>query len=199
MNNVTVSGALEARAERAADAPFFHCGTAMDPWVTPAQLHARSARLAGGLASLGILRGDRVALLMPNRVEMVEALFACANLGAVQVPLNYWIRGEYLRYQLDDCGARVLIADRAGFETAPGTLTPEAVFEFMRDRVAYFAIPRFVHVHESLPVNAMQRVMKDRLRAEGVPEGCWDLEELGLVVPRDERRGAGKTAPVQHA
>ena len=86
--------------------------------MTPGELRDRAARLAGGLASLGTGRGDRVALLMPNRVEMVESLFACANLGAIQVPLNYWIRGEYLRYQLSDCGARVLIADQAGFETA---------------------------------------------------------------------------------
>jgi carnitine-CoA ligase len=61
--------------------------------------------------------------------------------------------------------------------------------------VAYFAIPRYVQVRETLPVNAMQRVMKDRLRAEGVPDGCWDLEKLGLVVARDDRRGAGKPAP----
>ena len=79
-------------------------------------------------------------------------------------------------------------------ETEPGALSAAAVFEFLRDRVAYFAIPRYVHIHETLPVNALQRVMKDRLRAEGVPDGCWDLEELGLVVARDDRRGAGRSA-----
>jgi carnitine-CoA ligase len=123
MTTASVSEALAARAERAADEPFFHCGGPQNSWVTPGELQARSARLAGGLAGLGVGHGDRVALLMPNRVEMVEALFACANLGAIQVPLNYWIRGEYLRYQLSDCGARVLIADRAGFETAEPLLS----------------------------------------------------------------------------
>ena len=78
-------------------------------------------------------------------------------------------------------------------EREPGTLSAAGVFEFLRDKIAYFAIPRYVHIHESLPTNAMHRVMKDRLRAEGVPDGCWDLEELGLVVPRDERRGASKS------
>ena len=79
-------------------------------------------------------------------------------------------------------------------ETGPGALSAAGVFEFLRDKIAYFAIPRYVHIHESLPANAMHRVMKDRLRAEGVPEGCWDLEEMGLVVPRDERRGTSKAA-----
>jgi crotonobetaine/carnitine-CoA ligase len=80
-------------------------------------------------------------------------------------------------------------------ETESGTLSAAAVFEFLRDRVAYFAIPRYVHVHQALPVNALGRVQKEQLRAEGVPEGCWDLEQLGLVVPKEERRGAGRPAP----
>jgi carnitine-CoA ligase len=538
MQTSTVTRAFEDRVQSAPDGPFFHCGAPADPWITPAELDDRSGRLASGLAAIGVRRGDRVALLAPNRVEVAEVLLAMAKLGAVQVPLNYWIRGEFLRYQLNDCGARVLIADRAGFETAepllagtgiehvvildeqapaggfryedlmaadpvpaadvspgdllaivytsgttsrpkgcmlshgyytsiagvygqdgwivpgdrtctpfplfhsagqivgftaslvhgvsfavtpefhassfmshaaaldvtvligigafanaildqprrpedgthpfrlaiwtplpvarqhefeerfrtpvisegfgqtesllitkspvhgrrdratsgppsplyevrimdeddnplpageageivvrprepytmysgywnkpeatvaawrnlwhhtgdygrvdangcvtfvdrmkdrlrrrgenvssvhleetlrllpgvadvavcglpgrlgdddikacvtetePGALSAGAVFEFLRDRVAYFAIPRYIHVHESLPVNAMRRVMKDQLRVEGVPAGCWDLEELGLVVPRDERRGAAKAVPVQPA
>jgi acyl-CoA synthetase (AMP-forming)/AMP-acid ligase II len=68
MNSATVSGALADRAEREPDAPFFHCGPVTEPWVTPSELHASAGRLAGGLASLGVLGGDRVALLMPNRV-----------------------------------------------------------------------------------------------------------------------------------
>jgi crotonobetaine/carnitine-CoA ligase len=95
--------------------------------VTPSTLHATAARLAGGLASLGVGRTDRVAVLMPNCTEMVQALFAIANLGAIQVPLNYWIRGEYLRYQLNDCGARVLIADQAGYETAKPLLAATGI------------------------------------------------------------------------
>lgn len=118
MRTSTVSGVFEQRVRQAPDEPFFHCGATTDPWVTPRQLDARSARLAGGLAGLGVGRGDRVALLAPNRVEVMEAFLALARLGAIQVPLNYWIRGEFLRYQLDDCGARVLITDQAGLETA---------------------------------------------------------------------------------
>jgi hypothetical protein len=49
MSTASVSEALAARAERAADQPFFHCGGAGNPWLTPGELQARSARLAGGL------------------------------------------------------------------------------------------------------------------------------------------------------
>jgi len=69
-------------------------------------------------------RGDMVATILPNRIETVEILLAVAKLGAVQVPLNYYLKGEFLGYQLDDCGAGVLIADGPGFAAArdlPGT------------------------------------------------------------------------------
>jgi carnitine-CoA ligase len=119
----TVTRVFEERAQRAPDSPFFHCGAPGDPWVTPGELDVKSGRLAGGLAALGVGHGDRVALLAPNCIEVVEVLLAMAKLGAVQVPLNYWIRGEFLQYQLSDCGARVLIADRAGYETAEPLLS----------------------------------------------------------------------------
>jgi crotonobetaine/carnitine-CoA ligase len=119
----TVTRVFEERAQRAPDSPFFHCGAPADPWVTPGELDVKSGRLAGGLAALGVGHGDRVALLAPNCIEVVEVLLAMAKLGAVQVPLNYWIRGEFLQYQLSDCGARVLIADRAGYQTAEPLLS----------------------------------------------------------------------------
>jgi crotonobetaine/carnitine-CoA ligase len=68
------------------------------------------------------------------------------------------------------------------------TLTPSEFFAFIRDQVPYFAIPRYVDLRGSLPANALGRVMKHVLRAEGVPSEAWDLEQQGLVVHRDERR-----------
>jgi crotonobetaine/carnitine-CoA ligase len=76
-------------------------------------------------------------------------------------------------------------------ETDPGALTAQAVFEFLKDRIAYFAIPRYVHIHDVLPTNAMKRVMKERIREEGVPDDAFDLEALGLSVAREHRRAPG--------
>lgn len=123
----TVSRVFGERLQREPDVPFFHCGAVSDPWVTLGELESRASRLAGGLASIGVGRGDRVALLTPNRVEVVEVLLAMAKLGSIQVPLNYWIKGEFLRYQLNDCGARVLIADGLGYQTAEPLLADSGV------------------------------------------------------------------------
>jgi crotonobetaine/carnitine-CoA ligase len=111
----TVDGVFRERLAAAPDAEFVRCGGG---WITFAELDERSDRLATGLARLGVGRGDMVATILPNRIETVEILLAVAKLGAVQVPLNYYLKGEFLGYQLDDCGAGVLIADGPGFAAA---------------------------------------------------------------------------------
>jgi hypothetical protein len=73
------------------------------------------------------------------------------------------------------------------------SLTPEEFFEFMRGPVPYFAIPRYVDLRASLPANALGRIMKHALRAEGIPHGTWDLESKGLVLHRGQRQ-AGQAA-----
>jgi fatty-acyl-CoA synthase len=71
----------------------------------------RVACLSGGLAELGVGRGDRVAILAPNRMEYVEVLFACARLGALAVPLNWRLAAAELAYQVGDSEPAVLFAD----------------------------------------------------------------------------------------
>lgn len=69
-------------------------------------------RMAGILAAQGVRRGDRVALLMPNRVDAVGLLLACAWLGAVAVPLYSGFGPEAIRQRLDHSGARLLVTVR---------------------------------------------------------------------------------------
>ncbi|MCH0559417.1 class I adenylate-forming enzyme family protein [Streptomyces sp. MUM 16J] len=57
--------------------------------VTWAELAERTTELALGLAELGIRRGDRVAVLSQDRIEVLESYFALARLGALFVPLNH--------------------------------------------------------------------------------------------------------------
>ena len=57
--------------------------------VTWAELHDRTRQLAHGLAESGIGRGDRVAVLSKDRIEVLESYFALARLGALFVPLNH--------------------------------------------------------------------------------------------------------------
>ena len=76
-----------------------------------AELYDRSVRLANGLAALGVGQGDRVGVLLSNRHEWPETLFALAGLGAVCVPINVLLRAGEVDYVLEDAGAALLIAD----------------------------------------------------------------------------------------
>lgn len=76
-----------------------------------AGVDALAQRCAAGLADLGVERGDRVATLLDNGIEIVVTFFAAMRLGAVLVPVNTAYKGEFLRHQLADSGAVVLVHD----------------------------------------------------------------------------------------
>lgn len=90
------------------------CSGLDDDVFTFREMDARADVLAAGLAALGVTKGDRVATLAPNRVEVLELFYALARTGAVQVPLNAYLKGTFLRYQLAHSRASVLIVDEAG-------------------------------------------------------------------------------------
>jgi len=104
----SVAAILDARAESTPDAPFviFEGET-----VTYAGIVARAERTAAGLAAAGAGEGTKVAVLMPNSLEVLEVWFACALMGAVLVPVNTGLVGEGLRYILEHSEAELLVVD----------------------------------------------------------------------------------------
>ncbi|GAA2146646.1 AMP-binding protein [Actinomadura napierensis] len=117
--SISIASTLPAQLEqRITDAPGRDFIAVGGGWLTAEHVRDRAQRLATGLYALGVRPGDRVASIMANRIEAVELLFACAELGAVSVPLNIYLRGEFLRYQLTDCDPSLLIVDAAAQKTA---------------------------------------------------------------------------------
>src|SRR4029453_7186239 len=108
----TIGRLLQHRAVEFADRPFCYVG---GTGYTFAEMDQRTQALATGLAGQGIRKGDRVALLMPNRIEFIETYFALAKLGAIQVPLNAFLKGDFLRHQLANSRSSVLITDGPGY------------------------------------------------------------------------------------
>jgi crotonobetaine/carnitine-CoA ligase len=72
-----------------------------------------------------------------------------------------------------------------------GEIEPNELFAFFKEKLPYFAIPRYVQIVDALPKTATMRVQKHVLRAAGVRSSTWDFEQLGLVVAREERRAHG--------
>ena len=77
--------------------------------VSFAELEERSKRLAAGLLSLGLKKGDRVAVLLPNSQEYLEAYLALARTGLVRVTLNFRLSPGEHAYMLGDSESRALI------------------------------------------------------------------------------------------
>jgi acetyl-CoA synthetase len=78
---------------------------------TYAQLQHQADRLSQALRSLGVQRGDRVAIVMPQRIETAVAHMAVYQLGAVAMPLSQLFGPDALEYRLQHSEARVAIAD----------------------------------------------------------------------------------------
>ncbi len=98
-----------------------------DRRYTYAQTHAIVNAFAAHLVSIGVKRGDRVAIAMRNLPELPMAFWAIVSIGAVAVPLNAWWTGPELAYGLADSGARVLIADDERLERLKGHIDQTSV------------------------------------------------------------------------
>jgi acetyl-CoA synthetase len=81
-----------------------------------ADLHHSANRLAHALRRLGVARGDRVAIVMPQRFETAVAHIALFRLGAVGMPLSMLFGPEALEYRLNDSGTLLAIADESGID-----------------------------------------------------------------------------------
>ena len=80
---------------------------------TYAELQRDANRLANALRRIGVARGDRVAIVMPQRFETAVAHIAAYQLGAIGMPLSMLFGPEALEYRLNDSAARVAIVDES--------------------------------------------------------------------------------------
>ena len=82
-------------------------------FYTYSMLRAAADRLAHALKALGVARGQRVAIVMPQRFETAVAYMAVLQLGAVAMPLSQLFGPEALEYRLQDAAAVAAICDQA--------------------------------------------------------------------------------------
>src|SRR5213594_3153468 len=90
--------------------------------ITYGELHADVNKFANVLKSLGVRRGDRVAIYLPMVPEVAVAMLACARIGAVHTVVFGGFSGESLRDRINDAGAKVLITADGGYRR--GSVVP---------------------------------------------------------------------------
>ncbi len=84
--------------------------------ITFAELQSRVASLAGALRANGIEKGDRVIIYMPMVPEAVEAMLACARIGAVHSVVFGGFAAHELAVRINDCTPKAIIAASCGLE-----------------------------------------------------------------------------------
>ena len=117
----TLVGLVQRQAMAHGEREFmsFEHGTTL----TFASLDRDSERLARNLAGLGVIPGDRVMVLLKNRIEFMLAMIAIMKLGAIFVPINTELKGAFLDHQMRNSEPRVLFLDhdlRDAFDNVQG-------------------------------------------------------------------------------
>jgi propionyl-CoA synthetase len=105
-------------AGRGAQAAIIHDSpvTGTKHKISYAQLRSRVARLAGALRAKGVEKGDRVIIYMPMVPEALEAMLACARIGAVHSVVFGGFAAHELAVRIDDCAPKCIIAASCGIE-----------------------------------------------------------------------------------
>ncbi|TDE41125.1 propionate-CoA ligase PrpE [Antarcticimicrobium sediminis] len=94
------------------DSPITHTKR----WISYFELRNRVALLAGALRAKGVEKGDRVIIYMPMVPEALEAMLACARLGAVHSVVFGGFAPHELAVRIDDCKPKAIIAASCGIE-----------------------------------------------------------------------------------
>jgi acyl-CoA synthetase (AMP-forming)/AMP-acid ligase II len=116
LGSMVVGNILTAAANRQPDAVAFICSTTKRRF-TFLQTDERANRLGNALLQLGLRKGDVIAVLVSNRMEIVDTYFALARTGIVALPLNYRLAVPEIVELMRAMGAKGLIYE-SRFEAA---------------------------------------------------------------------------------
>lgn len=152
---------------------------------TYAQLQRRVDRFAAGLLSLGLYKGDRIAIWAPNRPEWLIAQFATARIGLILVNINPAYRTSELEYALNKVGAKALILASQFKSSAYVEMLRDLAPEMDRcvpGRLRAERLPLLRTVIQLSPDPAMGSFSFDQVmeRGEGGPRARLDAVSRGL-------------------
>ncbi|MGZ4329142.1 MAG: AMP-binding protein [Solirubrobacteraceae bacterium] len=121
--------------ERAASDPGGRCLADGRRELDNATFATEVRRMSCALVGMGVGRGDVVAVVLPNSVELVTIMFAAWRLGAALTPVNPALTKPEAQYQVSDSGARLVVADDSSLSKVEGGVPRVCVIdELLLDR-----------------------------------------------------------------
>ena len=149
--------------------------------LTYAELADRAARLAGGLAGLGLGKGDRLVVVLTNSIEMAVTHWACQLAGIVVTPLNWRVKAADLGYFIDNADAKAVMFEDLTAEAVDGCPAAQAL---PRIGVGAAGTHDYQALTESQPLADLPRA------APG---------DISLMLYTSGTTGLGKGVPRSHA
>jgi acyl-CoA synthetase (AMP-forming)/AMP-acid ligase II len=176
------------------------------------ELDRRTNSLARGLAASGLSKGDRVGVLMRNRPEVLEAMFACFKAGYCIVPLNSRFTSDEVAFHVEDSRARAVLTDAEGEPVARGAGCADVTIVVAGGAGGVHDHDSLVAEHDPSPISV--DVDRDDLAwlfytsgTTGRPKGAMlshgilgfvTASWLADITPMDERDITLHAAPLSH-
>ena len=92
----------------------------LDSSITYSELNEAANRFAAAMQQLGVKKGDRVAMFMPNCPQLVIAYYGTMRAGGISVPSNFLYTGKEIQNQLNDSGAEIIVVLSSYYKTIDG-------------------------------------------------------------------------------
>lgn len=143
-------------------------------------------RFAAGLLHLGVKRGDRVALVLPNCPQFVIAFYAAQRIGAVVVPTNPLYTPSELRHQLADSGAVLAVVHEGAYPTVAAVREQTALRHVVTTRLSE-QFPLRLRLLLRLPLSRA-RAARERL-GPPLPPGADTVAFTDVARTRRPRGG----------
>ena len=168
---------LEQAARKHPDAP---ATIFMDAELNYAQLNELADRFAAGLQSLGVKKGDRVAVYVANSPQFIMAYYGALKAGAVVVPFNPLYGSSEVRHQLRDSGAETAVVMSRFYP-----IVKEVRSETPLKRVLVTNIKEYFPSLLRLLFTVVKETKEgDRQSIAGDPDTYWYQEFIGNAPPR---------------
>jgi long-chain acyl-CoA synthetase len=164
-------------------------------WHTSGQLADRAARLATGLAGLGVRPGDRLLVLMANCPEVLITYTAAWRAGAVVTPLIFLVSEEELRHALNDSGAVGIVTTAEFLPKVSAALGGAPDVRFVLVPGSQAAGPAGGGVEQGVPVLDFDEVAS----AEPGPISPRSGTDLAALLYTGGTTGRSKGVPLTHA